>query len=212
MRSRHALLLAACAFTLATRAAAQDSAGRVPGRILGPDNAPIPGQTVVLHRVQAAAGATVGETVTADDGTFALEVPAASDPEALYFVATRYAGELYIGAPFRAGEQDPAGQTIVVGVPGTSASALLEGGATSMMPQAVGRPVTNRNWLLLVIPLVGVAAVAIYTLVPRSRVPPDRALLIRIAELDERMSTAPDTSRASLLEERSRLRQQLRAG
>lgn len=192
---------------------AQEAGGSVPGRVLGPDNLPIPSQTVVLHRVQGATGATVAETVTAGDGTFTLEVPADSDPEALYFVATRYAGELYIGAPFRAGEQAVTGQDIVVGVPGTSASAMLEGsGPPPPMAQPIGRPVTNRNWLLLVIPLVGVAAVAIYALVPRSHVPADRALLIRIAELDERMASAPDTSRASMLEERSRLTQQLRAG
>lgn len=212
MNSRHAVIPTAVALLmLATGAAAQVSDGRVPGRVLGPDNAPVAGQAVVLHRVQAAAGGTVTETVTADDGSFTLDVPADSDGEALYFVATRYAGELYIGAPFRAGEQDPAGQTIVVGVPGTSATAMLEGGASSTV-QPMGRPVTNRNWLLLVIPLVGVAAVAIYALVPRNRVPADRALLVRIAELDERMSAAPDTSRVTMLEERSRLTQQLRAG
>jgi hypothetical protein len=80
------------------------------------------------------------------------------------------------------------------------------------MPQPIGRPLTNRNWLLLIIPLVGVVAVALYALVPRSRIPPDRALLIRIAELDERMSSAPDAQRESLLEERSRLATRLRSG
>jgi hypothetical protein len=212
MMSRSALVLSAVALlVIATGAAAQDSDGRVPGRILGPDNAPVAGQAVVLHRVQAAAGATVAETITAADGTFTLDVPVEPDPEALYFIATRYDGELYIGAPFRAGEQDPAGQTIMVGVPGTSATAMLGGGAAGMA-QPMGRPVTSRNWLLLVIPLVGVAAVAIYALVPRSRVPADRALLIRIAELDERMGAATDPGRASMLEERARLTQQLRAG
>lgn len=215
MNSRHAHTLLVLVFawmTHASSAAGQDSTGRVPGRVLGPDNAPIGGQSVVLHRVQAASGATVAETVSADDGTFTLQVPAGSDPGAIYFIATRYEDELYIGAPFRAGEQDPAGQTIVVGVPGTSASAILGSGGTSMMPQTTGRAVTNRNWLLLVIPLVGVAAVAIYALVPRSRIPPERALLIRIAELDEGMGTAPGASRAAILEERSRLTRQLRAG
>lgn len=214
MTLRHAILLPALALIVsASGAAAQDAGGSVPGRVLGPDNMPVASQAVVLHRVQGATGATVAETVTTEDGTFTLEVPADSDPAALYFVATRYAGELYIGAPFRAGEQDPAGQDIVVGVPGTSATAMLEGsGPPPPMAQPIGRPVTTRNWLLLVIPLVGVAAVAIYALVPRSRVPPDRALLIRIAELDERLANVPDTSRASMLEERSRLTQQLRAG
>ena len=215
MRSYFLLLLM---LALASPAAAQNGAGTaqgtpdpVVGAILGPDNAPLAGQSVVLHRVQASAGETVSETTTSADGRFELMLPPASDSSAIYFVATRYEGELYIGAPFRAGEQTPGGQIIQVGVAGTSANAMLEGSGTAAMPQPVGRPLTNRNWLLFVIPLVGVAAVAVYALVPRSRIPPDRALLIRIAELDERMTTLPDVQRTPLLEERARLAAQWRA-
>jgi hypothetical protein len=211
MRAVHTLVLLAfiCASTT-TPAAAQQASASVSGRIIGPDESALSDQTVVLHRVQGAQGETVATAVTLEDGGFVLEFPLQADPAALYFVATRYEGELYIGAPFRAGEQDPAGQLIQVGVPGTSATAMLEGGGA--MPQPIGRPATSRNWLLLVIPLMGVAAVALYALIPRSRVPPDRALLIRIAELDERMGSAPDAQRAALREERLRLAAQLRAG
>lgn len=203
-------LIALMCATLSSDVAAQAATGTVGGRILAPDNTPVGGQHVVLHRVQEASGTTVSEAVTAADGRFTLDVPPGTDTTAIYFVATRYEGELYIGAPFRAGEQNPAGEIIQVGVPGTSATALLGGGAT--MPQTMGRPATSRNWLLLVIPLVGVAAVAVYALIPRGRVPEDRALLIRVAELDERMSSVPDSERPSLLEERSRLTTRLRAG
>lgn len=211
MRAGHILFLMTllCA-AMAGDAAAQAAAGTVAGRILGPDNAPLGGQGVVLHRVQEASGATVSEAVTSADGRFTLDLPPGTDTASIYFVATRYEGELYIGAPFRAGEQDAAGEVIQVGIPGTSATALLGGGPA--MPQTVGRPLTSRNWLLLVIPLIGVAAVAVYALIPRHRVPDDRALLIRIAELDERMSSMPDAERYRLLEERSRLTTQLRAG
>ncbi|HSJ30841.1 MAG TPA: carboxypeptidase-like regulatory domain-containing protein [Longimicrobiales bacterium] len=213
MRTRHSILFAVALFCIASGAAGQESAATVEGRVVGPDDAPLANQNVVLHRVQRQTGETVAEAVTGEDGRFTLPLPAGSDTAAVYFVATRYAGELYIGAPFRAGIQEPGDQTIQVGVPGTSATALLdaEGGATPMA-QPVGRPLTNRNWLLLIIPLVGVAAVALYALIPRSRIPADRAALIRIAELDERMSTAPDAQRESLLEERSRLTAQLRTG
>ena len=211
MRAGRTLSLVALLWAaIAGDAAAQAAAGAVAGRILGPDNAPLGGQAVVLHRVQEASGATVSQAVTAGDGRFTLALPTSTDTAAIYFVATRYEGELYIGAPFRAGEQNPAGEVIQVGIPGTSATAMLGGGAT--MPQTVGRPLTSRNWLLLVIPLLGVAAVALYALIPRRRLPEDRALLIRIAELDERMSSMTAGERHSLLEERSRLTTQLKAG
>ena len=211
MRALYTLLLPAVACAcLAAPAWAQQASGSVPGRIIGPDDAPLAEQSVVLHRVQGARGETVATAVTGADGGFVLEFPLDADGEALYFVATRYAGELYIGAPFRAGEQNPPAQVIQVGIPGTSATAMLEEGTA--MPRPIGRPATSRTWLLLVIPLLGVAAVAVYALIPRSRVPPERQLLIRIAELDERISSAPNGQRASLHQERSRLADQLRAG
>lgn len=212
MTAGQSLVVAALAFcTLAQGAAAQDSGMNIQGRILGPDNAALPGQPVVLHRVQAAAGATVAETLTAADGGFVLRAPAETDTTAIYFVAARYEGELYIGAPFRVGEAAADSQVIQVGVPGTSANEMLGDGSVAM-PQPLGRAVTNRNWLLLVIPLIGVAAVAVYALIPHGRVPHNRAILIRIAEIDERMDSAQPGQRESLIEERTHLASQLRAG
>jgi hypothetical protein len=205
MTARILLLLALAGVSPAS---AQSALDPVVGEIRGPDNGPVAGQTVVLHRVQEAGGGMVGDAVTAGDGRFELRFPADTDTSALYFVATRYEDELYIGPPFRAGEQSLGVQVIQVGVPGTSASALM--GGTAATAQPLGRPLTNRNWLLLVIPLVGVAAVAVYALIPRSSVPADRALLIRMAELDERMSTLPPVQQTSLREERSRLSAQWR--
>ncbi|MGH7463841.1 MAG: hypothetical protein ACREK1_01620 [Longimicrobiales bacterium] len=218
MRAGQLLLIVLPAlFAPAYEAAAQQPDGvTIRGRILGPDNAALPDQPVVLHRVQASQGATISESVTNVDGEFELNIPAQTDTTAVYFVATRHEGELYIGAPFRSRDENAQRQIIQVGVPGTSATAILGGTGAPLggtgAPQSVGRPLTSRNWLLLIIPLIGVAAVAIYALVPRSRVPPDRALLIRIAELDERMSTAPGGQRESLHHERSRLAAQLRGG
>jgi hypothetical protein len=189
---------------------AQSADVTVRGRIVGPDNAALAGQHVVLHRVKNAEGATIAETTTARDGSFALSAPADTDTSAIFFVAARFEGELYIGPPFRP-SADVGDQIIQVGVPGTSASALL-GGPSSAAPSTVGRPLTSRNWLLLLIPLLGAAAVAIYALVPRGRMPEDRALLIRVAELDERLLNAPGPQRETLLGERTRLITRLRAG
>jgi hypothetical protein len=211
IRSAGVVLLALALTAVAAPGNAQQPEIAVAGRVLGPDNAPLADQRVVLHRVDAAGGATIAEIESDADGAFVMSAPATSDTAAVYFLAARYGGELYIGPPFRAGDADLLRQVVQVGVPGTSATALLEGEPTGS-PIAMGRPATPRTWLLLLIPLLGVAALALYMLVPRSRVPPQRALLIRIAELDERMATAPQAQRAGLAQERAQLLGQLRTG
>lgn len=200
---RRLVLLLVCS-SVPALAVAQSDGTSIRGRVVGPDEAPLAGQTVVLHRVEASSGATIAEATTTGDGSFELMIPAGVDTAAIYFVAARYEGELYIGPPFRPGQDVGQSQTIQVGVPGTSARALLGNGGTAM-PQPLGRAATSRNWLLLLIPLVGVAAVAMYAIVPRGRMPPERAVLIRIAELDERMTGVSPQQREPLLEERARL-------
>ncbi|HEX6309857.1 MAG TPA: carboxypeptidase-like regulatory domain-containing protein [Longimicrobiales bacterium] len=204
------LLIALAMQTPADAAGGQGSDGAVRGQILDAASAPLAGQRVVLHRVRNAEGATVAETVTGASGEFELPLPTDSDTSAIYFVATTYEGELYIGAPFRSGG-DVLPQIVQVGVAGTSATSLLGGGATAQ-PTAMGRPRTSLSWMLFAIPLLGIAALAIYMLVPHRRVPAERALLIRVAELDERMQHAPAGQRETLREERTRLMTQLRAG
>jgi hypothetical protein len=181
----------------------------VRGRILGPDNAPLGEQRVVLHRVDAAGGATIAETMSGADGSYVLRAASAvDDATALLFVAARYDGELYIGPPFRAADPLAAEQDIRVGVPELSASALMEQDGGLPMPSRGTEK--GRTWLLILIPLVGAAGVLVYALRPKARIPADRALFIRIAELDERMDDAPDAQRASMQQERRRLLAELR--
>ena len=214
MTIRRTILLLVCTVLLVPGVpvtAQEPDSVSIRGRILGPSNEPLMNQPVLLHRVQSSQGATIAESLTGADGEFELVTATPTDTSAIYFVATRYEGELYIGPPFRAGDVVGQSQLIQVGVPGTSATALLEGGpAAQAPPQAMGRPLTNRNWLLFLIPLAGVLAVAIYALIPKNHIATDRAMLIRIAELDEKLTTAPDGQRESLLEERSHLATQLR--
>ncbi|HSJ23068.1 MAG TPA: hypothetical protein VK929_00190 [Longimicrobiales bacterium] len=183
----------------------------VRGQVFGPDATPMAEQRVVLHRVNAEGGATIAETVSGADGRFELLAEAEADTAAVLFVAARYDGELYIGPPFRAGDEAAVDQLIQVGLPELSASAMMadDGGFAMPMPR---RQDQTRTWVLILIPLLGVAGVVIYALIPKGRIPGDRARLIRIAELDERMDTAPDAQRASMLEERQRLVAELRQG
>lgn len=203
------LLVAWMAAVAVTAAHAQDQGMSVRGRVVGPDGAPVAGQRVVLHRVDAAGGTTVAETETDEEGRFTLAAPATMDTTGVFFVAARYENELYIGDPFRAGEQ-AAEPTLHVGIPGMSATAMLRE-AEAQMPFPAGRPATTPSWLLFLVPALGVSGVALYLLVPRRRIAAERTLYIRIAELDERMDTAPEGQRDSLREERTRLIERLRA-
>jgi hypothetical protein len=180
----------------------------VRGRVIGPDNAGMSGQRVVLHRVDESGGFTIAEAISGEEGRFELSAPATTDTTGVYFVAARYDEELYIGPPFRPAEDAGGEQLIQVGVPAMSATAMMEGGGM----QGFGMPAQqqSRNWLLIIVPLLGVGAVIVYALASRNSIPRERRLLIRVAELDERMDSAPPGQRDSLLEERAQLMAQLR--
>jgi hypothetical protein len=205
-------LMALLAFVLISDSAAAQQELVIRGRVIGPENTPVGEQRVVLHRVDAGGGATIAETLSAADGSYELRAPGTpDDTTAVLFVAARYDGELYIGPPFRAGEPGSDQQDIQVGLPELSATALMEQDGGLPMPMQRRTP-QSRTWLLILIPLLGVAGVMVYALVPKGRIPHDRALLIRIAELDERIDDAPDAQRASMRDERARLVTELRQG
>lgn len=164
----------------------------LPGRVIGPSGETMPGHVVVLHRVANMAGATVATDTTDADGRFVLvseDSAATPGPAPTYFVAARYQGELYIGAPFQPPLPDGIEYTVQVGVPGTSASALMGsntgGPATSMPPSGSSEPFPYARWLFLVIPLLIVALVGGYMLTRRRTPETRRRLLAQIAELDE---------------------------
>jgi hypothetical protein len=184
----------------------------VRGRVVGPDNAGLAGQRVVLHRVDESGGFTIAEAASGEDGRFELRSPPPTDTTGIYFVAARYDEELYIGPPFRPWEDAGAEQVIQVGVPAMSATAVMEQGGGAMGGMGMpGRPAQTRNWVLILVPLIGVAGVIVYALVSRNSIPQERRLLIRVAELDERMESAPAGQRESLREQRAELMAQLRA-
>ena len=202
------LLVAAGGLFLSSAAAAQQNTIVVRGRVLGPDNNMLAAQRVVLHRVDSSGGSTVAEDTSAADGRFELRVAASADTGAVYFIASRYQEELFIGPPFRPQAADTAEQFLQVGVPGTSADQLLRGDAPGA--ESTGRPATTRSWILLLIPLLGVVAVSLYALLSRNRISPERSLLIRVAELDERMTVATEAQLETMRDERARMIAQLR--
>jgi hypothetical protein len=200
------LLAVAAGLFMASGAEAQELVIR--GRVIGPDNAGVAQQRVVLHRVDESGGFTIAETQSGADGAFELRAPATTDTTGVYFVAARYDEELYIGPPFRPGDPMMADQVIQVGIPSMSATAMMGDGGIGPMP---GQPQEqSRTWLLVVVPLLGVLAVAAYALYPRNSIPEDRSLLIRVAEIDEEMETATGADLEELQEERRELLAQLR--
>lgn len=189
IRASH-LVIAAVLLLAAYPAMAQESPGAIslPGRVIGPAGESLAGQVVVLHRVTDVSGATVATDTTGADGRFLLEADDTADASVgTYFVASRYQGELYIGAPFQFPVPEGIDYTVQVGVPGTSASVLMGEGGGSAAPPVMPRnePFPYARWLFLVIPLLVVALVAGYMLTRRQQPQTRRRLLAQVAELDE---------------------------
>lgn len=183
---RSALMLGGCLALGLPAAAQQTDTISLDGRVLGPGGEPLAGQVVVLHRVAEGSGATIAADTSGSDGGFTLAAGGFSpSPDATYFVAARYEGELYIGAPFRPPLPPDVDYAVQVGVPGTSATALMgaasEPRSTAPQPE---EPFPYRLWILLIIPLLVIALAAGY-LLTRQRASDRRRTLLEIAELDE---------------------------
>ena len=183
---RSVLTLAGCLALAVPAAAQQRDTISLEGRVLGPEGEPLAGQVVVLHRVAQGSGATIAADTSRADGRFTLAAGGfPSSPDATYFVAARYRGELYIGAPFRPPLPPDVDYTVQVGVPGTSATALMGAASAPGSPAPLPEdPFPYRLWILLIIPLLVVALATGYLLTRQRGVDRRRALL-EIAELDE---------------------------
>jgi hypothetical protein len=203
MRSAVLLLLALAVG--AGAAFAQDATLR--GMVIDAAGEPAAGVPVALHRITDAGGALVDDAVSDADGRFAISV-AGDLPDAIYFVAARYGDELYIGPTFRAPFPTAAEYVVQVGVPGTSASALVRGERAGDV--VVATPPSLWRWALAAVVLLGIIVVGLL-IIARAAGPPDRRrLLIRIARLDE-AAAASDPDDPEYLLQRERLLDRLRA-
>lgn len=203
---RRALLWSVLLLLAAGTLAAQ--APLVRGRVLGPEGEPLRDTRVVLHRVVGVGGATIAEAQSDAAGRFTIEADSAPSAEAVYFLAARYDGELYIGDAFRAPFTAPE-YLLRVGIPGTSASALIGEGEGAMPPPGTpvrmpgSAPATNTRWLLFAIPAIALLGVLAYFLLRRrSHVPERRRLLAEIAELDLEHADSNDAAALRAYHER----------
>src|SRR5688572_22957924 len=91
----------------------------VEGRVTRPsaDGRPVgvAKQWVVLHRVGTSGGAPLDSAQTRKDGRYRITYRAdASDPDALYFVSSRYAGIAYFSPPLRTARTSGGDGDVVV--------------------------------------------------------------------------------------------------
>ena len=166
-------------------AAAAYSQNTIAGRALDNSNQPLPNLEVLLHRVTEAGGSTVGLDTTDTSGAFTLVAPAETDTSAIYFVAAKHMGELYMGEMLRL--PFPQEQEYVVSL--TDPVRMTEPAAAPPPPAEQDRRAG------LVVILAGaalVAAVLLFAL--RRRVPTHRRLLVELANLDDD-DTSPATVR-----------------
>lgn len=101
----------------------------VEGRVTRPSESGRPigvaRQWVVLHRVGTRGGAPVDSTRTDRDGRYRISYRAdASDPDALYFVSSRYAGVAYFSPPLRNPRVSGGDGDVIVYETSTDASKL----------------------------------------------------------------------------------------
>ncbi len=217
-RQRVLTLAAVALLALARAAAAQAPA--LAGQVVDSAGKPVPDQHVTLHRVDQSSGAMVDSAVSDAGGRFTMHLPplaAPGDTGGVYFAATRWQGQLYIGAPFKRAAIPTPPYLVTVGVnPVQMGPVGAEGGAgpaatEAQPPTPAASGNTGRWFLAIVLGLVALGAVS-YALIGGTRERSAlrrRVLLARIAELDERAQSAPADEAARLREQRAELVSQL---
>lgn len=159
--------------------------GELRGRVTA-GSAPVPNQVVTLHRVSdIGTGGSVDEDTTAADGTFTLTMGAV-DTSSVYFVATVYENELYIGDTF---QSSYSGEYALPVGPG-AVPIRIEGQGTQPSPEQLQTPEDRIAGAVVI--MAGILIVGgIAWLFMRPRPSPIRPMLLEIARLDEEYEKHP---------------------
>lgn len=181
MNYRLFVVLLWCAILIRPAAGQQIINGRV---VAG--TAPVPDQVVSLHHVTDDGGNTLATATTDEAGRFEFAV-ANLPSQGIFFAATRYENQLYIGEPFRRSEQ-PADYVVAVG-PGATPIELGGAGAATQAPPPPS-PSERRAGLVVVL-ITALLFGGVAVLMIRKNTPPQRRVLLEIAELDERNAARP---------------------
>jgi hypothetical protein len=182
-------------FALATTLLGSELHGQntIRGRVHDENGAPVPNIQVLLHRVTVEGGGTVHADTSQADGTFTLVAPPETDSAAIFFVAVRDAGELFMGEMMR------------LPFPDSLEYSIEAGDDPVRLPEPVP-PQDRRAGLFVIIGgVLLVTAVLLFAF--RRRVPEHRRLLVELANLDENdHSTAAERRRKHLYERLKRKR------
>lgn len=217
VRRGHAQMPPTAAAAQAPLLATPIPASTLKGVVLDPAGKPVPRQALSLHRVNGTGGAMVDSATTDAQGRFTAKVPEERDTSAVYFAATRWNGELFIGTPFKPPVKAGSTYTVTVGVNPVNMGPAAGGGAEATGPAgASGAPLATpaadsstaiRWFVAIVLALIALGAIG-YALVGAAR---ERArqrrreILARIAALDERAQSAGGDEAARLERERAEL-------
>ena len=154
----------------AGEAAAQNT---IRGRVVDENNSPVPNIEVLLHRVTKDSGAGVATDTSDALGAFTLVAPPDNDTTALYFVAVREGGELFMGQMQRL----PFPDTLEY---------IIEAGddPVQMGPPVALQPEEKRAGLYVIYGGVLVLAAVLF-FVLRRRAPAHRRVLVQLAQLED---------------------------
>lgn len=183
----------ATALLLAAAAQAQTPPDSLRGRIIDAAAEAVADVEVVLHRVTDDGGASIAWDTTDAQGGFALVAPPADGPEALYFVAARWEGDLYIADPFASSAEADTMIVLQVGVPGTAAMSGAASAATPPMgdaPPQVRPPVSWRRWGIALVVGLMLMGFVVYLALTRGAPPERNRLLLRVALLEQEIEAA----------------------
>jgi len=175
---------------------------RIEGRAIDPQGQPVADLEILLHRVDAAGGSSLGATTTDSTGAFSVSAESPVDTSAVFFAAARYNDGLYIGPFLR---ETDGGTPYILVVGGEPVNLGAPGGATMLPPVSPGEG--PRRQLLVLLPLTGLLGVAAWALARGVRPDARRRAIMRIAAIDEDL--AEGGADAQLQSERDRLMERL---
>jgi len=180
------------------------------GHAVDPQGQALAGIEVLLHRVDSSGGAPLGAATTDSAGAFSISAEASADTAAVYFAATRFEEQLYIG-PFIREADTGVPYTLVVGGEPMSLGPAIPGGPAmgpaSLPPVSPGGG--PRRSVLILLPLIALLGVAGWAFGRSTRPPVQRQTLIRLASIDEELEL--DRENLELGRERARLMERLLA-
>lgn len=175
----------------------------IDGRVLDPEEKPIAGLEVILHAVDETTGTDVDKDTTAEDGTFKLSA-AQGNPNAVYFVAVVWNGQLYMGDLLRT--PFPTGQEYVVRV---GVNPVDFGGAADAPVVTPEEQQKERSAGAVVIVAAGAVIALLLGYGLKRRPASQRRWLVELARLEDDLVADPQSS--ALQKRRAELRARLKA-